>query len=377
MELETTRLISVSNFKSDLKPSISFGKDVKKLTNLFQLILTSIFYVLIFIFFVIFLYIKSKKFINQYLENRKVIKDLNYYERLQNYFCDYIHNIYDDEIEENIELFNISFINTTYAIFIYKSEDYLSKEIQKDSFIGRNEALNLLTALQKFGNDNNIQNPKEIIMIDNSGHIGWFPIFLGNYKYKILAFEPLPTNYYVFKKNYCRNNRDFFGDQSSIIIINEGLYREEKYCDFYKSIKNKEKDVILCDSSKSNKLSQDFKRIKSVEMGKLSNFIKYINMKNIALIRINLDYEGEEVIKSNKQLFNEMNIPYVFIEFSKKSFEVRETQSKNFLEFFDIWGYRMSLNGFFDNSTVTIDNIIKSKDDHISLYLTYNKQKKN
>ena len=149
----------------------------------------------------------------------------------------------------------------------------------------------------------------------------------------------------------------------------------KKKCDYYKSIENKEKDVILCDRSKSDKLNKDFCKIKSVEMGKLINHIKYINQKNIALIRINLDYEGEEVVKYNKELFNELHIPYAFIELNKKAFEIRETEIKNYLNYFEISGYQMRLNGFFDNSTITIDEIIKNKQDHISLYLTYNKQK--
>ena len=53
VELESAKLISISNLKTDIKPSLSFQKDIKKLTNLFKLIITSLsmFFIFEFTFF--------------------------------------------------------------------------------------------------------------------------------------------------------------------------------------------------------------------------------------------------------------------------------------------------------------------------------------
>lgn len=372
-ELESAKLISISNLKTDIKPSLSFQKDIKKLTNIFKLIITSLSMFFIFVFTSFYIIIKSKSYVYQFLENRKVVKNLNYYIQLQNYFCDYFHSLYNKKLEEELLLYSISLENTNYDMFIYKSDDYISNIIQKEHFYAKNETLNILTALQEFANFNHIINPKEVVMIDIGGNIGWYPVYLGTYKYTILTFEPLPKNYYVLKKNFCRNNRDFFGDMSSIIIINEGLYSVEKTCDYYKNIEGKEKDIILCDTSKREKLGKDYSSKISVKMTLLSEILKYIDNRNIALIRINLDYEGEEAIGTVKHLFTQLHTPYIFIEFNIKSFEIRETDPKLFLNFFIENGYKISLNGFLDESTITIDEIISSKSEHISLYLTYKK----
>lgn len=374
MELESTRLIKVSNLKTDIKPSLSFQKDVKKLTNIFKLIITSLSILFIALFSSFFLIIKIKSYIDQFFKNRQVIKDLNYYIRLENYFCDYFHSLYDKKIEDELLLYSISLENINYEMFIYKSNDYISNKIQTDHFFARNETLNMLAALQEFANFNHIINPKEVVMLDIGGHIGWYPIYLGTYKYSIYTFEPLPKNYYVLKKNYCRNNRDFYGDMSSIIIINEGLYSSEQTCDYYKNNEGKDKDIILCDTSIINKLDNDYSKNNSVKMTKLSNILKYIDNRNIALVRINLDYEGEEAIQTANQLITRFHVPYIFIEFTMRSFEIRGNNPKLFFKFFTENGYKISLNGFLDKSEITIDEIIASKTQEVNLYLTYKRQ---
>ena len=371
MDSENKPLIKVSDLRSDIKPFFSFQKDVKELKNIFMLIITFLSIFLISIFFLIVFIIKSKGFIIQYFEKKKIIKDLNYYIKLQDYFCDYIHLIYDKKIEDELILYKVSLESITFEMFVYKSGDFISNQIQKNHYLNSNETLNILSALQKFASDNHIVNPREVVMLDIGANIGWYSTFLGTFRYTILAFEPLPINYYILKKNYCRNNRDFFGDKSSIIIINKGLYRTEKNCDYYKNIENKESDQIICDSSKSNRIGEDFIKIKSVEMGVLSEFLQYIDNRNIALIRIDLDKEGEKAIETGKQLFTQFHTPFIFVEFTKKSFLIRGTGPKNFLQFFLDNGYKISTSDFLSNNFVTIDQILKINSDYISLYLTF------
>ena len=144
MDLETTRLINISNLKNDIKPSLSAQKDVKKLGNILKFIITSLFVFLILLLFLIILILKSKNFVIQYLEKRKIIKDLNYYIYLQNYFCDYIHSLYEKKIEDELILYNVSLRNTSFDMFLYKSGDYISNQIQKNHYLNKNGTLNIL-----------------------------------------------------------------------------------------------------------------------------------------------------------------------------------------------------------------------------------------
>ena len=371
MELETTKLINLSNIKNDAKPSSSLQKDLKKLTNILQLIITLLCLFFTLILLILFFILKAKNLVIRFLENKNRIKDFNYYIQIQNYFCDYIHLVYDKQIEEELDLFNVSLGDTTFEMFIYKNDDYISNQIRKQQYLNGKETLNILNALKSFASDNNILNPKEVVMIDIGGNIGWYPTYLGTFKYTIITFEPYSKNYYVLKKNYCRNNRDFFGDKSSLIIINKGLYTDERICDYYKNVKNKEKDLIFCDKSKIKNLDKDYKKIESVEMAKLNDYLQYFDNRNVALVRIDLDAEGAQAIETGKILFGQFHVPYVFIEFNKKAFLERQTKPEDFFkEFFDD-GYKISFDGFFDNQRKTVEDIINSKQERIYLYLTF------
>ena len=103
----------------------------------------------------------------------------------------------------------------------------LSYELLKNKAFEKKETLNILNALIFYRNKKKIINNKDIYMLDIEGHIGWYPSFLGRYGFSILTFEPFPLNFYVSHKNYCNLNKN-----SSVIIINKGLYNKEKICSF-------------------------------------------------------------------------------------------------------------------------------------------------
>jgi len=371
MELETTKLINLSNIKTDTKHPSTLQKDLKKLTNILQLVITLLCLFFTLILLILFFILKAKNLVIRFLEYKNRIKDFNYYIQIQNYFCDYIHLVYDKQIEEELDLFNVSLGDSTFEMFIYKNDDYISNQIRKQQYLNGKETLNILNALKSFASDNNILNPKEVVMIDIGGNIGWYATYFGTFKYTIITFEPYSKNYYLLKKNYCRNNRDFFGDKSSLIIINKGLYTDERICDYYKNVKNKEKDLIFCDKSKINNLDKDYKKIESVEMAKLNDYLQYFDNRNVALVRIDLDAEGAKAIETGKILFSQFHVPYVFVEFNKKAFLERQTNPEDFFrEFFDD-GYKISFDGFFDNQQKTVEDIINSKQERIYLYLTF------
>ena len=371
MELETTKLINLSNIKNDTKSSSSLQKELKKLINILQLSITLLCLFFSLILLILFFILKAKNLVIRFLENKNKIKDFNYYIQIQNYFCDYIHLVYDKQIEEELDLFNISLGDTTFEMFIYKNDDFISNQIRKQQYLNGKETLNILNALKSFASDNDILNPKDVVMIDIGGNIGWYATYLGSFKYTIISFEPYSKNYYVLKKNYCRNNRDFFGDKSSLIIINKGLYTDERVCDYYKDVKNKEKDLIFCDKSKNNNLDKGYKKIESVEMAKLNDYLQYFDNRKVALVRIDLDAEGAKAIETGKILFSQFHVPYVFIEFNKKAFLERETKPENFFKEFLDDGYKISFDGFFDNQRKTVEEIINSEQERIYLYLTF------
>ena len=73
----------------------------------------------------------------------------------------------------------------------------------------------MLKALEYYKDKNNYKN-EDLIIIDIGANIGWYTIFFGIHNYSVLSFEPYPENYYVLKKNYCRNIKNIIEENTII-----------------------------------------------------------------------------------------------------------------------------------------------------------------
>ena len=371
MELESTNLINIANSKNDrIMDAFSYEKDIKQLLRFLQKILGLINIFLIILFFTIFVLFRIKNFICMINFNKKKPKDLKYYQDLQNRFCDNIINHINRELENDIILYNVSLNDTQFDIFIYNDYDYYSWQIKLNQSFEGEATLHMLNAIQYYADKNDYLND-DIVIFDIGSNVGWYSTFFGTYKYTVLSFEPLPKNDYVLRKNFCRNNKNYAEPQSTITIINEVLYPIETFCDYYKDIKNSKKNLVLCDKSKEKNLDKDYIKIDTIKTNKLSNFIPLINDKRMALLRFDLEYEGEMAIESGKELITKYHIPFVFIEFNMLMFALHETRPQDFLRFFTQNGYKISLNGFLTKQFISVEDIMKTNFVTINLYLVY------
>ena len=138
---------------------------------------------------------------------------------------------------------------------------------------------------------------------------------------------------------------------------------------WYKDIKNKKKDLIICEK-KEKIIDDDYIKLDTIETVKLNDFIPSFKRK-ITLLVFDLEFEGEMMIKSGKDLITKFHIPFIFIEFNVEIFKIHGTEPKNFLYFFTKNGYKISLNGFLSNKFVTIENLFLSNFSTIYLYIKY------
>ena len=136
-----------------------------------------------------------------------------------------------------------------------------------------------------------------------------------------------------------------------------------------KKIKNKKKDLIIC-KKKEKIIDDDYIKLDTIETVKLNDFIPSFKRK-ITLLVFDLEFEGEMMIKSGKDLITKFHIPFIFIEFNVGIFKIHGTEPKNFLYFFIKNGYKISLNGFLSNEFVTIENLFLSNFSTIYLYIKY------
>ena len=255
-------------------------------------------------------------------------------------------------------------------MYLYKNNDYFSSKIIANQSLESEETLHMLNALNYYANKYDYLN-SDIVIIDIGSNAGWYAAFLGNLNFTILSFESMPENIYLFNKNFCRNNKALFGNISTVTVINKILYPKETYCDYYNYLYNSKKYVVLCDKTKEKNLDKNYIKKEQVKSEPLSKFIPLINNKRMTLLRLDLHYEGEKAIESGKELITIYHIPFIFIEFNLSMFTLHETKPQDFLRFFIINGYKISLNGFLSNEFINIEDILKTDFVKINLYLVY------
>ena len=371
MELESSNLIINMNKPKNGKKEdfFSYQKDVKLLTNFLRIILGFLNVLIISSSSLIFFSKRIDQIIPLKLNYSKTTqKDLIYYQDIKHNFCNNVRYLANKELEEKIILYNVNLNDTNFDMFIYDNFDYYSWKIKLNQSYEGEATLHMLNAIKYFEDKYDFEND-DIAIIDIGSNVGWFSTYFGTFKYNVLSFEPLPENYYILKKNFCRTNMDFFGTSSTITIINEALYPIETFCDYYKDIKNSKKNLILCDKSKEKNLDKDYIKVDRIKTTKLSNFLPQIMNKRIALLRLDLEYEGEMAIESGKELITKFHVPYIFIEFNMLMFALHETRPQDFLRFFINNGYKISLNGFLTDQFITVEDLMRIEFITINLYL--------
>ena len=112
-------------------------------------------------------------------------------------------------------------------------------------------------------------------------------------------------------------------------------------------------------------------RMDLVNSTNLADFIPIINHKRITILKLDLEFEGENAIKSRIELINKYHIPYIFIEFNFLIFSIHITTAQEFFNFFIDNVYKISLNGLLTNDFFDIEELMIIRVFRINLYFVY------
>ena len=293
------------------------------------------------------------------------------YIKAQKEFCNDPNKYINPKYENQLCLSDAKFNEFKFTIYTFKYTNFLLNALKKYGGFETRIGNFMIQALQYYSLKYNIKNNKDIFILDIGGNIGWYPSILGRYGYTILSFEPFERNYYVAKKNYCHLNY-----HSNVIIITKGLGNKEKICQYYTHNRNEGNGMVICDSEKSlnNKLlNGSFIKESNVEITTLNSFIPYLLDKKIALIK--LDVEGHElhVLEGGKELITKYHVPFIVLEFSPVYLKEVGTKPKNLVQFLVNNGYKISLNGFFSQKYLTIEELFAKIKFQANCYFIYNK----
>lgn len=300
-------------------------------------------------------------------KNPNIFNKINIFEddiQEQNNYCNNPTIFSNLEFDKKIMITNAEFNNKKFNMYVYKNGDFVSENIINLNNWESNSTNNILNALNYYSIKKNI-NKKNIYIIDIGAHVGWYTFTLSKFGFKIISFEPSKLNYYILKKNYCINK------ELNVILINKGLYNEDKICDLYYFKTNIGDAIVKCDNNPF--FRDDIINDGEIILTKLNNYLPFIKEKNLLLIKIDVEGSEGKVFEGGDELITKYHVPFIFMEFTQSLLKLQGTDSKKFLQIFVNNGYKISPFDFFDPKNYTLDYIINSYIEQKNLYITYSK----
>ena len=248
-------------------------------------------------------------------------------------------------------------------MYVYKKDDALSFHIKRFHKYESTETQKIIKALNYYSSVKNIPN-NNIYILDIGANVGWYTFFLGSFGYQILSFEASDINMYILRKNFCLN------PNFNITLIKKALYSYEKKCDYYIHRGNIGNGLIFCDENFT--LSNEFFKSGETYLTKLSNYIDFLSTKNLALIKIDIEGSEGKAIESGVELISNYHVPFIFLEFTPKLLKIHGINPMQFLEIFEMNGYKFAKDNFFDNNYYTKYEIIeKTEKKATNLFIVY------
>ena len=154
----------------------------------------------------------------------------------------------------------------------------------------------------------------------------------------------------------------------NMTIINKGLDIIEKNCILYHELKNVGNALTFKDIHKLHLKNYTKEEIK---LSTLNKYIPYLQTKYLALIKLDIEGSEGKAIEGGINLITKYHVPFIFMEFAPKLLRLKGTDPKQFLEFFEKNGYKISIKDFLSKQYSSIDDLISGKTRNI--YIIYNR----
>ena len=298
---------------------------------------------------------------SQYIKFTQIINQK--YKEEQNFFCDNLYILSNNEFETQIKKVKVDFNKKIYDMYVFSDSDGVSNSITKNKKWEEYSTLKVLEALNFYTNKTNSKH-EDLYILDIGANVGWYSFYLGKYGYNIISFEPAERNFYILKKNYCLN-RDI-----NITIINKGLYNSEEECSYYEQLGNKGNGMVIC--HQRNDIPKNLQKRSKILLTKLSNFIPFLSEKHVAFMKIDIEGAEESAIISGIELISKYHVPFILMEYGPNGLRLHDVNNIKFLEIFENNGYKISISSFFDKNYVSIKNLANEKK-LINLYIIHTK----
>ena len=151
-------------------------------------------------------------------------------------------------------------------------------------------------------------------------------------------------------------------------IINSGLDNSTKNTSLYHPVDNIGNAFIFEGVKKIN--LQNYSK-EDIKLSKLSDYIPYLNGKNLALIKLDIEGSEAKALEGGLDLITKYHIPFIFMEWSPDLLRLKGSDPKVFLQMLENNGYKISKKDFLNKQFIPFDQLVNGNQTNI--YIIYTK----
>lgn len=158
----------------------------------------------------------------------------------QRFFCDRMYPMLRElvhlpqskfplALESDIASFGKPHLN----MYLHEKGDLISDTIRRNMFWDKPKSRAIVHELQLYQNERPHLAESDIVFIDIGANVGWFSMLAASKGFRVVAFEPLPSNELAMRMSICLNNLT-----DRVILFNKGLSSAKRECPLFSDAEN-------------------------------------------------------------------------------------------------------------------------------------------
>ena len=229
-----------------------------------------------------------------------------------------------------------------FAMEVYENRDIVSQALINQGRWDPDKTISMVRAIEGYANKHNLS-LSNLTFVDIGANVGWFTMAMASIGMNVVAFEPMPFNLYLLRKNLCLPQNKHLA--SRIIIHGYGFSTVNETCIVYSDNYNMGDGHIKCTPDPTQFVPpRDYSVRALVPMARIDDLF---STKGKRIVAVKMDTEGYEAnaVKGGPILFQQSKIPFIFSEFSVTVMKEKGGDPIEFIRSFLDAGYTVAEEG--------------------------------
>lgn len=229
----------------------------------------------------------------------------------QTNYCKHLFKVFKDHMPPIYTLTN----NLTYSelnLYVYSGNDTVSRSIRNIGSWQAETTRKVLYQMKRTQASRHLR-PSGLTFVDIGSHLGWFSSVMADHGYRVISFEPMPTNEILIRSNMCLQDPE--GKKRRWTLFNFGLSNTTENCRLIARKENTGNGIVVC---KKDKPIPDTHEVRGyLDTYLLDEIITPEILNDLEIGFVKMDVENFEylVIEGGMKFFSSPKVTHMLLEF--------------------------------------------------------------